>query len=337
MSATVKIVTKLDWPSFRNTATAIRRALTTSNCSIHDWKSAKPGGRIICIGTAETKTIKLIRRLTPNSDLIFYATTEGICRMDTQTLRFAESIKIVAVSEFVEEMLENVGLHVAGVLHQGVDMSDTAVNRRFYSKLKNKFENRKVVLTVSANHARKGLDRLLEAYRYVEDEIPTSILILHSQPNGYYELEELIENLGIKRVWLTNTFGIATRTELNTMYKLSDIYVQPSYSEGFGLPILEAFRFNKPVIAADAPPFNEMIKHDVNGTLVPTEGVRWDNFGGELHFKLHTYSARDLGRAILESLQNSNFLRYMQSEIQSEKWKWDANKLYPEILGYFGQ
>jgi glycosyltransferase involved in cell wall biosynthesis len=111
--------------------------------------------------------------------------------------------------------------------------------------------------------------------------------------------------------------------------------VQPSYSEGFGLPILEAFRFNKPVIAVDAPPFNEVIEHRKSGILVPLSKITWSNFANLVLFKMHMYRAEDLGHSILELVTNQQLVVKMQENIQKEKHNWSVKKLYPDLLNYF--
>jgi glycosyltransferase involved in cell wall biosynthesis len=111
--------------------------------------------------------------------------------------------------------------------------------------------------------------------------------------------------------------------------------VQPSYSEGFGLPILEAFRFNKPVIAVDAPPFNEVIEHGKSGVLVPLSKITWSNFASLVLFKMHMYRAEDLAQAILELMTNQQQITKMRENIQKEKHNWSIHKLYPELLNYF--
>jgi len=332
----VKIATRMDWPSFRNIATTIRKAVRTqSACTIRDWKRVKPGGNILFIDTVQAQTLKFLSELLPESNVVFYGTTEGHSLIDDRTLAIAKRIKIVAVSNFVRQMLEEVGAPAAGVLHHAIDMSDRKVDTKFYEKLRTKLRNRIVILTVSANHSRKGLDKLLQAYRAVKEKIPNAFLIVHSEPRGYYDLEKEARNLKIKGLWLTNLFGRMTQPELNALYKLCVVYVQPSFSEGFGLPILEAFRFNKPIIAVDAPPFNEVIRQRENGILIPSDGIRWLNFENLIDFKMHTYQAGDLAQAIIQCLSDKKLLARMRSKIRREKWNWDARKLYPELLNYF--
>jgi glycosyltransferase involved in cell wall biosynthesis len=232
-------------------------------------------------------------------------------------------------------MLEEIGVPVAGVVHHGLDMDDRKVDTQFCRVLKKKLENKKVIFTACANHSRKGLDNLLYGYHLVEQEIKDTYLILHSEPTGYYNMSKMAKDLRLKHLLLTNLFGRLSPSQLNAFYNLCSVYVQPSYSEGFGLPTLEAFRFNKPVIAVDAPPFNEVITHGKSGILVPLSKITWFNFANFVLFKMHMYRAKDLAHAILGLVTNQQLVVKMQENIQKEKYDWSVKKLYPELLNYF--
>jgi len=332
----IKIITKLDWPSFRNVAILVAKALNThSNCTIHDWTRAKPGGNILFIGTVFHQTLNFLSKFFTQSNIVFYGTTEGHSFVDETSLEIARQIKIVAVSNFVKQMLEESGIPVAGVVHHGLDVDDHRVNIPFYKTLKKRLQDKSIILTVAANDPRKGLDKLLSAYRFVEHEIQNSFLILHSKPTGYYNLTKTAEVFKIKRLWLTNLYGKLTPTKLNALYNICNIYVQPSYSEGFGLPILEAFKLNKPAIAINAPPFNEIIKHNKNGILVPSKGFTWYNYNDMILFKMHRYETEDMASAIVDLLSNQRLITKMQAKIKNEKRHWDYRRLYPKLLSYF--
>jgi len=332
----IKIITKLDWPSFRNVAALVGKALKThSDCTIHDWTRAKPGGNILFIGTVFHQTLNFLSKFIRQSNIVFYGTTEGHSFVDATSLEIASQIKIVAVSNFVKQMLEESGIQVAGVLHHGLDVNDHSVNIPFYKTLKKRLKDKRIILTVAANDPRKGLDKLLHAYRFVEDEIQNSFLVLHSKPTGYYNLTKTAEVFKIKRLWLTNLYGKLTPAKLNALYNICNIYVQPSYSEGFGLPILEAFNFNKPAIAVDVSPFNEVIRNNKNGILVPSRGFAWYNYNDMILFKMHWYEAEDMASAIVDLLSNQRLITKMQVKIQNEKCHWDIHRLYPKLLSYF--
>lgn len=332
----VKIVTKMDWPSFMNVAIQVRKALSSyCNCTIYDRTNAKPGGNILFIGTVFHQTLNFLNRFLGQSNIVFYGTTEGHSFVDEASLKVAKQIRIVAVSNFVKQMLEEIGIPVAGVVHHGLDMDDRRVDTQFYDVLKKKLKNKKIIFTASANHSRKGLDNLLCGYHIIEQEIKNTYLILHSEPTGHYNMSKMAKDLKLKHLWLTNLFGKLSPSQLNAFYNLCIVYVQPSYSEGFGLPILEAFRFNKPVIAVDAPPFNEVIQHGKSGILVPLNKITWFNSENLVLFKMHMYRAEDLAHAIMGLVTNRQLVVKMQENIQKEKHNWSAKKLYPELLNYF--
>ena len=336
MKVRVKIVTKMDWPSFRNVAIQVRKALSTyCDCTIYDWTNAKPGGNILFIGTVFHQTLNFLDKFLGQSNIVFYGTTEGHSFVDEESLKVAKQIKIIAVSNFVKQMLEEIGIPVAGVVHHGLDMDDRRVDTQFHKVLKKKLKNKKMIFTASANHSRKGLDNLLCGYCLVEQEIQNTYLVLHSEPTGYYNISKIARDLKLKHLWLTNLFGKLSPSQLNAFYNLCIVYVQPSYSEGFGLPMLEAFRFNKPVIAVDAPPFNEVIEHGKSGILVPLSKITWFNSENLVLFKMHMYRAEDLAHAMLGLVTNQQQVVKMQENIQKEKHNWSVKKLYPDLLNYF--
>jgi len=332
----IRIITKMDWPSFRNVAMQIREALSNRcSCTISDQTRAKTAGNILFIGTVLDQTLRLLGDFLGRSRIVFYGTTEGYSFVDEASLRIARQIKIIAVSHFVKQMLEEIGISVAGVVHHGLDMDNRRVDTQFYKALKRKFKNKKIILTTSANHSRKGLDNLLNGYQIVEKEMENAHLIVHSEPTGYYNMPKIIRDLELKHVWLTNLYGELSPSKLNALYKLCSLYVQPSYSEGFGLPVLEAFRFDKPVIAVDAPPFNEIIRQGENGILVSPSKITWFNFANQVLFKMHMYRAEDLAQAMLELLTKRQRVAKMRENIRKEKYGWSAHRLYPKLLDYF--
>jgi glycosyltransferase involved in cell wall biosynthesis len=332
----VKIVTKMDWPAFMNVGVQMKKALSNyCNCTIYDRTNIKPGGNILFIGTVFHPTLNFVSRFLGRSQLVFYGTTEGHSFVDEASLRIAKQIKIIAVSNFVRQMLGEIGISVADVVHHGLDMGNRKVDTQFYKVLRRKLRNKKIILAVAANHSRKGLDNLLRAYGLVEEEVKNACLILHSESAGYYDLSKIAKNLKLKRFWMTNLFGKMSPSRLNALYKLCEVYVQPSYSEGFGLTTLEAFRFDKPVVAVDAPPFNEVVRQEENGILVPVKKTMWQNFADLVLFKMHMYQAQDMASAILEVISNRDKATNMQENIRKEKYNWSIHKLYPELLSYF--
>ena len=149
------------------------------------------------------------------------------------------------------------------------------------------------------------------------------------------DLPELVSELGIKRIWLTNRHGLLTVAEVNALYNLCNIYVLSSLSEGFGLPMLEAFRFNKPVIAVDAQPFNEVIENGRTGILIPLKEVKWFNYKNKVLFKMNVYEPQKLAEAMISLLLKPSVRENIGTHIQENKHRWSIYNLYPKLLDYF--
>lgn len=58
--------------------------------------------------------------------------------------------------------------------------------------------------------------------------------------------------------------------EKNSIYNVADVFVLPSFNEGFGLTVLEALRQKTPVITTTGTPFADLEKRGA-GWYVPTE------------------------------------------------------------------
>ena len=135
----VKIVTKLDWPAFANIALQIKKALGDyCICSVHDRTNVRPGGNILFVETVFHQTLNFLSPFIGRSQVVFYGTTEGHSFVDETSLRIARQIKIVAVSNFVKQMLGEIGISAIDVVHHGLDMANRRVDAQFYQSLRKK-------------------------------------------------------------------------------------------------------------------------------------------------------------------------------------------------------
>ena len=296
-----------------------------------------PEKNILFVGNIFHLAISYCQRFLPERNLIFYAITEGIPILDSFSTKIAKDITFITPSLYTKQCLEKAGLNCEAVIHHGINMKEKC-DLRFRDQIKqmipnpSKAEPTTIYLDVSGNWRRKALDKLLVAYKTIEHILKDSFLILHSGM-GDTNIVGLQKTLELKRFWLTNMWGVLDTRKLASLFSLCDIYVQPSMVEGFGLTYLEAFRWNKPVIAVDCPATNEVVKDGKTGLLIPvikTEDIVWQQRHA---IRLHKFDVDHLIDAML-ILGDSKTRETMSENIKKEKHYWDVKNHYPKFIKY---
>lgn len=124
----------------------------------------------------------------------------------------------------------------------------------------------------------------------------------HPELQGLKELNKLIKDYKLENKIIR--VGKIEKEDLVCFYNLADIYVQPSFYEGFGLPILEAMSCGVPVVSS-------------NGGSLP-------EVGGKAVIYFDPINGRQLESIILEILSNKP-LQDKLSKLglkQAEKFNW---------------
>jgi glycosyltransferase involved in cell wall biosynthesis len=110
---------------------------------------------------------------------------------------------------------------------------------------------RRVILFLSRLDRKKGLDLLFEAFARVRSECPSAVLVLAGtgDPDWVACLKEMAERLGIASdvVWAGFLTGEVKWAALSD----ADVFVLPSYSENFGIALVEALACGCPVVLSD--------------------------------------------------------------------------------------
>jgi len=106
------------------------------------------------------------------------------------------------------------------------------------------------ILFVGTFEPRKNLPGILKAFALlIEQGITSHRLILAGNPGWKENVAGLIAHLGLEGH--VTLFGQANQVELEKLYQNCDFTVQPAFYEGFGLPVLEAMTYGKPVITSN--------------------------------------------------------------------------------------
>ena len=172
--------------------------------------------------------------------------------------------RLIAVSKFSANQLEK-ELHTSKnkitVIHEGVE-SIVPLHHCTIAPLNKIMGKNKYVLFVGTIQPRKNLVALIQAF----SQTPLDKLIIAGGIG--WETEEIFLAAGKFGVQEKVVFtGRITDLELQRLYLSAWIYVQPSITEGFGLPVLEAMAYGVPVISSDGGALPEVVGEA--GIVVP--------------------------------------------------------------------
>lgn len=120
------------------------------------------------------------------------------------------------------------------------------------------------ILSCGRMRKQKGFSYLIEALADLPDR--TTLELVGDGPlKG--KLKALVRELGLQeRVAFTSWLS---QEELIKRYQQADIFVLPSIEEGMPNVLLEAMACGLPVVATNVAGSRELVKHGVNGLLVP--------------------------------------------------------------------
>lgn len=110
----------------------------------------------------------------------------------------------------------------------------------------------------------KGITELIHAFNKIKSE-NTHLLLIGEFEDQREPLTLKIKNL-IRRDKQIHALGF--KKDIRPFLAASDIFVFPSYREGFPNVVLQACSFNLPCIVTDINGCNEIIEHNRNGLIV---------------------------------------------------------------------
>ena len=211
-----------------------------------------------------------------------------------------------AKKEIVE--LLNVPEEKIRVVYHGVEdcfrpVTDTKVlhNIRKKYSLPEKF-----LLFVGMIEPRKNIVGLLEAFAGLckDARFEHGLAIVGPKGWGFQEIFQKVRDLGLaRRVVFT---GYAPEEDLPALYNLADVFVCPSFYEGFGFPILEAMACGTPVIASAVSSLPEI--------------------GGDAPLYMDPQNTDEIVRSIKRVLEEDGLRNDMRQRglARAQKFSWEA-------------
>lgn len=192
------------------------------------------------------------RRLSPYTlmtvhDVNFFHNNLKKWRIKRKAKRIAERLRMATHLSFIsnfahKDVSDHFQIQVpARVILNGVTDQSRLANDVAVQGIPEKF-----FLHISRLAAKKNVHLLVEMMKY----LPEENLVLAGKGREPYEqkLRKIIEENNLTNVYL---IGHVTAEEKAFLYRRCRAFLFPSMSEGFGLPVVEAMCFGKPVFISD--------------------------------------------------------------------------------------
>lgn len=221
-------------------------------------------------------------------DLNFLKEKKGIHRIKN-LLKLRWFIKrsdyVTVISEYVKQDLlkhVNIGDKPLRVIYNGIqDTTEEAQTRPGFVNANDRF-----FFTIGQTRKKKNFHLLIPMMKYFPEH---KLFICGKKRTSYFkELNEIKERCHADNVIMT---GEITDEERNWMYAHSEAFLFPSRLEGFGLPVLEAMRYNCKVFSSRFTSLPEVCKNHAsyfdsfepeNMAKTVKEGLAaWDKNGEE--------------------------------------------------------
>lgn len=221
--------------------------------------------------------------------------------------------RIIAISEKTKlDIIElyRIAPEKIDVVYQGCDETfKIKANSKKLAEVKNRYQLPDTfILSVGTIEERKNLNLVIEALAQAQTSVP---LVVVGKPTPYLdEVKHTIakHQLQNRVLFLHNV----TFEDLPAVYQLANLFVYPSFYEGFGIPIIEAINSNLPVIAAT--------------------GSCLEEAGGRDSIYVSPTQPNELAKAIDNVLSDENFRQMMVSKSLAYVQKFNNDLVAEQVM-----
>jgi glycosyltransferase involved in cell wall biosynthesis len=215
--------------------------------------------------------------------------------------------QVIALSDTCRDVLVDRGVNVSKitVIPNGVEINYQGDGQKTPSYFSS---DEPYILSVSHFHRYKNYIRLVKAYGLLPEYLQQkySLLIVGKPYDAKYfdEIKDLIHFSGLEsRIHIIPGLG---RTELESLYRDTSLFVFPSLIENSPNILLEAMAFGLPVLASNVDPMPE--------------------FGGNAISYFNGLSSNDLALRMVDLLSEESRVMELRvrAKVRSENYSWDA-------------
>lgn len=133
------------------------------------------------------------------------------------------------------------------VIHRGRNLPVKNLNK--YSELKERYQGKKIFISVGRLCKSKGQMDLVRAFKSIDAKALNVVLLIIGDGPHYHKLNEEIRSSNLE----DHIELMGYRNDVDTFFQLSDYFIFPSYFEGLPGALIEAIMAKVPCLVSDIP------------------------------------------------------------------------------------
>ena len=123
----------------------------------------------------------------------------------------------------------------------------------------------RIILSMGRLEPEKNYFKLIKVFAQILKAHDDTMLLIVGSGSERERLTILVRSLGIENAVVLLPWA----RDVVSYYKTSDIYVQPSFYEGWGMAVIEAMSAGLPVVMTDVGCAGEIVRNEETGLVVP--------------------------------------------------------------------
>jgi len=218
---------------------------------------------------------------------------------------------LVSISEATAQAMatyDNLPLHRIKVIHNGINCScmNLEIDKRLKRQELGLSETCRVIGTAARLNSIKNIQMMFRVLKLVLQQVPDTCLVIAGQGEEEERLKTMASELGISE----RVKFIGLRFDLPEVYKLFDVFLLTSLSEGISVTLLEAMASGVPAVVTDVGGNGEVVVEGETGFLVPVDD---DKKMAQLACDLlqHQENARKIGDAACKLVESQFSVKVM--------------------------
>ena len=191
------------------------------------------------------------------------------------------------------------------------------INNHIFSSLKKFHKNKKIIFSLGRFVYYKGFEYLIESAKYLTNDI---IILIGGSGPLKAKYEKLIRKYNFKDK--VHLIGKIPSQNLGSYYKACDLFCLPSIekSEAFGLVMVEAMSFGKPVVA----------------TKIEGSGVSWVNQHQITGLNVPPKNPKALAEAFTYILENENvYQQFSRNALKRYETEFTLEKMIDRVINVY--